>query len=121
MTHKDTLAYKGYLGETTFDKDAKLFYGRVINTRDTITFQSDDAKQLEQEFQASVDTYLEFCRELGEPPEKPYSGKFVLRLSPEGHRAVALAAQIANQSLNTWAAQHLVKHAEHELQQTNCD
>jgi predicted HicB family RNase H-like nuclease len=121
MTHKDMLTYKGYLGEITFDKDAKLFYGRVINTRDTITFQSDDAKQLEQEFQTSVDTYLDFCHELGESPEKPYSGKFVLRLSPEGHRAVALAAQIANQSLNAWAAEHLVQRANQELQDSHPD
>lgn len=116
MTHTNILTYKGYIGEMTFDKDAKLFYGHIINTRDTITFQSDDAKQLEQEFQTSVDTYLEFCQELGESPEKPYSGRFVLRLSPEGHRAVALAAQLANQSLNAWAAEHLIESAEHELQ-----
>ena len=107
---------KGFFGEVSFDSDAKVFYGRVINTRDTISFQSDNAKQLEKEFQVSVDTYLDFCKDLGETPEKPYSGKFVLRLSPEGHRAVALAAQIANQSLNAWAAKHLVKSAEQELQ-----
>ena len=119
MSKPNILTYKGYVGEISFDKDAKVFYGRVINTRDTITFQSDDAKNLEKEFQVSVDTYLDFCQELGESPEKPYSGKFVLRLSPEGHRAVALAAQIANQSLNTWAAKHLVKSAEQELQENH--
>jgi predicted HicB family RNase H-like nuclease len=119
MTQTNILTYKGYLGEITFDKEAKLFYGRVINTRDTITFQSDNAKQLEQEFRTSVDTYLDFCQELGESPEKPYSGRFVLRLSPEGHRAVALAAQLSNQSLNAWAAEHLVESAEHELHHAN--
>ncbi len=118
MSKSNILTYKGYIGEITFDKDAKIFYGRVINTRDTITFQSDNAKDLEQEFQISVDTYLDFCQELGESPEKPYSGKFVLRLAPEGHRAVALAAQIANQSLNAWAAENLIKRAEQELQNT---
>ncbi len=116
MSKSNILVYKGYLGEVTFDNEAKVFYGRVINTRDTITFQSDNAKHLEQEFQVSVNTYLDFCKDLGESPEKPYSGKFVLRLSPEGHRTIALAAQIANQSLNTWAAEHLVKSAEQELQ-----
>ena len=116
MKKTNVLTYKGYIGEITFDTEAKLFYGRVINTRDTITFQSDDAKQLEQEFQISVDTYLEFCQELGESPEKPYSGRFVLRLSPEGHRSMALAARLANQSLNAWAAEHLIESAEQELQ-----
>lgn len=119
MSKPNILTYKGYIGEVCFDKDAKVFYGRIINTQDTITFQSDDAKNLEKEFQVSVDTYLDFCQELGESPEKPYSGKFVLRLSPEGHQAVTLAAKIANQSLNTWAAEHLIKSAEQELQENH--
>ncbi|MBD3305705.1 toxin-antitoxin system HicB family antitoxin [candidate division KSB3 bacterium] len=111
------LSYKGYLGQVEFDPDAKVFYGRVLNTRDTITFQSEQAATLEEEFQTSIDTYLAFCEELGEAPEKPYSGKFVLRLSPEGHRAVALAAQLAHKSLNAWAAEHLVEIAQEELEQ----
>ncbi|MEA1967185.1 MAG: type II toxin-antitoxin system HicB family antitoxin, partial [Thermodesulfobacteriota bacterium] len=74
---------------------------------------------LENEFHVSVDTYLDFCRELDELPEKPYSGKFVLRLSPDVHRSVALAAQVSNQSLNTWASQHLTNKAEQELQNLN--
>lgn len=116
MSKSNILTYKGYIGEIVFDKDAKIFYGRVINIKDTITFQSENATELEKEFQLSIDTYLDFCRELGESPEKPYSGKFVLRLSPDAHRSVALAAQIADQSLNSWASQHLIKKAEQELQ-----
>ena len=62
-----------------------------------------------------MDTYLEFCQDLGEAPEKPYSGRFVLRLSPEGHRTVVLAARAANKSLNSWAAEHLLESAQKEL------
>jgi len=116
MSKTDILTYKGYIGEINFDKESKVFYGRVVNTKDTITFQSENAKDLENEFQTSIDTYLDFCQELGELPEKPYSGKFVLRLSPDAHRSVALAAQVSNQSLNSWAAQHLMKKAEQDLQ-----
>lgn len=109
------LSYKGYLGKVEFDDQAKVFYGTVINTRDKITFQSEQAQQLEQEFQTSVETYLAFCEELGEEAEKPYSGRFVLRLSPEGHRTVAVAAQLSHKSLNTWAAEHLVECAQQEI------
>lgn len=109
------LSYKGYIATVEFDREAKVFYGSVINTRDKITFQSENAGQLEQEFQTSVETYLSFCNELGEEPEKPYSGRFVLRLSPEGHRTVALAAQLSRKSLNAWAAEHLVECAQQEI------
>lgn len=117
MTKSNLLSYKGYIGKVEFDSEAKVFYGRAINTRDTITFQSDDAKRLEDEFRSSIDTYLAFCAELGETPEKPYSGRFVLRLSPEDYRAVILAATLANKSPNKWVAEHLVKSAQQELQQ----
>ncbi len=109
------LIYKGYIGKAEFDDGAKVYYGRVINIRDKITFQSDDAKRLEREFYASVDTYLAFCHEMGEEPEKPLSGEFVLRMSPEDHREIALAAQIANKSLSAWAAENLIESAHHEL------
>ncbi|CAN2040319.1 Toxin-antitoxin system HicB family antitoxin [Candidatus Magnetomoraceae bacterium gMMP-15] len=115
MKKSNILSYKGYLGQVEFDPEAKIFYGRVINIRDTITFQSENAKQLENEFRLSVDSYLEFCNDLGESPEKPYSGRFVLRLSAEGHRTVALAAQLANKSVNSWAADHLIKSAQEKL------
>ena len=116
MNNSNMLSYKGYLGHIEFDPEAKTFYGHVLNTRDTITFQSEHASKLEEEFHRSVDTYLEFCQELGEAPEKPYSGRFVVRLSPEAHRSVALAAQLSNKSLNSWIADCLVEQASKELQ-----
>ncbi|MEW5767476.1 MAG: toxin-antitoxin system HicB family antitoxin [bacterium] len=56
---------------------------------------------------------------MGEEPEKPYSGRFVLRISPEGHWTIALAAQLTNKSLNTWAVEHLVESASRELNDRN--
>ena len=94
MKQSNVLSYKGYIGTIEYDNEAKIFYGRVINTQDTITFQSDDAKQLEYEFQVSVDAYLDFCKELGESPEK--------------HQAMVVVAQLAHKSLNKWAAEYLV-------------
>ena len=94
MKQPNILSYKGYIGYVEFEPDAKIFYGRIINTKDTITFQSENAGKLEEEFHISIDTYLDFCRELGEEPEKPYSGEFILKISPEAHRSVVLAAQL---------------------------
>jgi predicted HicB family RNase H-like nuclease len=109
------LTYKGYVGKVEFDEEAEVFYGTVINTRDKITFQAECAKDLRKEFEQSVETYLEFCQELGEEPERPYSGKFVLRLPPEAHKKVSLAAQAANKSLNAWIADHIIESANREL------
>jgi hypothetical protein len=54
-----------------------------------------------------VDDYLAFCAERGETPDKPFSGQFVARVSPELHRRASLAASQAGKSLNAWVAEQL--------------
>lgn len=58
--------------------------------------------QLRKAFHDSVDDYLEFCAERGESPEKPYSGRFMIRIEPELHKAVAMHAKMEHKSLNAW-------------------
>ena len=92
--------YKGYIGEVEYDGNARIFHGEVINTKDIITFQGSSVDELEQAFHDSVDDYLAWCAEDGAEPEKPYSGRFNLRLSPELHREAAINARKMNMSIN---------------------
>jgi predicted HicB family RNase H-like nuclease len=96
--------YKGYEAIVKFDEDAHIFHGDVINTRDVITFQGSSVAELEQAFKDSVDDYLEFCASRGEQPEKPYSGKFIVRLKPATHRDIALQARREGKSINRYVA-----------------
>ncbi|MDA2928808.1 type II toxin-antitoxin system HicB family antitoxin [Acidobacteria bacterium AH-259-O06] len=106
------MEYKGYRGIVEFDDEAGIFHGEVINTRDAITFQGKSMEEIQQSFKDSIADYLEFCAERGEKPEKPFSGKFVVRLTADQHRKVFLAAKKQNKSLNTWVAQTLEREAE---------
>jgi predicted HicB family RNase H-like nuclease len=45
--------------------------------------------------------------ELGQTPDKPYSGRVMLRLQPELHARASAAAQVQGMSFNQWAAQRL--------------
>jgi len=92
--------YKGYEGTVSYDDEAEIFHGEVINTRDVITFQGISIKELKAAFKDSIDDYLEFCKERGEDPDKPYSGKLVIRIKPESHRRLATAAKKKGVSLN---------------------
>ena len=94
------MEYKGYIATVEFDDDARIFHGDVINTRDVLTFQGSAVDELEHSFQETVDDYLEWCAAEGAEPEKPYSGKFNLRLSPDLHRELALAAKKLDVSIN---------------------
>ena len=91
--------YKGYSGLARFDSETEMFHGEVAGTRDVITFQAPFAG-LKQAFTESIDDYLEFCEERGEKPEKPYSGRFVVRVPPDVHRDAAACAESQGESLN---------------------
>lgn len=101
------MEYKGYIGKVEFDEDAELFHGEVFNTRDVITFQGRSVDELTRAFHESVDDYLDFCKQRGEEPEKPFSGQFVTRIPPELHRRINLAASVSGKSLNAWVTEQL--------------
>jgi predicted HicB family RNase H-like nuclease len=103
------MEYKGYFAKVEFDDDASIFHGEVINLRDVITFEGETVKELKQAFQDSVDDYLDFCAERGESPEKPYSGKFVVRVEPELHKNITMEARKKGKSLNIWVKDAISK------------
>jgi len=103
------MEYKGYSAKVEFDSDANVFHGEVINLRDVITFEGETVKELKQAFQDSVDDYLDFCAQRGEAPEKPYSGKFVIRVEPELHKNITIEARKAGKSLNVWISDAIYK------------
>lgn len=96
------MMYKNYIAHIEFDDEAELFHGEVINTRDVITFQGTSVKELKKAFRDSVEDYLEFCHERGEEAERPFSGKFNLRIDPSLHREVFVEAKKSGKSLNEW-------------------
>ena len=101
------MEYKGYIGKVEIDDDAGILYGEVINVRDVITFEGTTVDEIHQAFQESVDDYLAFCAQRGESPEKPFSGKFVVRLPAELHRKAYIQAKLEDKSLNSWVAEVL--------------
>jgi predicted HicB family RNase H-like nuclease len=101
------MTYKGYTAHIEFDEEAGFFHGEVIDTKDVITFQGTSVKELNKTFKDSVDDYLEFCKSRGEEPDKPFSGKFVLRLPKSLHRKIYIKAIKNGQSLNNFITQSL--------------
>ena len=96
------MTYKGFVGVVEYDDEARIFSGEVINTRTVITFQGTTVDEVENEFHASVDDYLEWCKEDGIEPEKPYSGRFNVRIYPQLHQRAAVGAKMLGMSLNSF-------------------
>jgi len=101
------MQYKGYLAKVEYDDTVKAFHGRVIGIKDVVTFEGASVKVLEKEFHASVDTYIDFCNSLGVKANKPYSGEFRLRIDPNLHRQLAIAAELAGESLNKFVTKRI--------------
>jgi len=103
------MEYKGYFARVAFDDEANVFHGEVINLRDVITFDGESVDELRKALSDSVEDYLEFCSERGESPEKPYSGKFLVRVGPEFHKTLVIQARKNGKSLNSWVNEALQK------------
>ncbi len=94
--------YQGYQTSVTFEEEADIFHGSVVNTRDVITFQGRSIDEIRIAFKDSVNEYLKFCAERGREPEKPYSGRIALRIPASLHRTASSAARAEGKSLNSW-------------------
>ncbi len=92
--------YKGYTAKVEYSEEDKEFVGRVLGIRDVIGFHGKSVSALETDFHGAMDFYLKTCEQRGKTPDKPYSGKVNLRLSPEKHRALAQQAVIKGKSIN---------------------
>lgn len=103
------MQYKGYTAQIEIDEDAGILFGKVLDIKDVITFKGNTVEELRQSFRDSVDDYLEWCEELGEDPNRPFSGKLPFRTTPEHHHRIFLAAKKANKSINAWMDEVLIE------------
>ena len=102
--------YKGYIPNIEFDPDAGILHGEVVGIRDVVTFEGRSVEEVMQAFRDSVDDYLAFCEERGESPEKPCSGNISLRIGPDLHRKIAIAAKASSTSINSLVSDCLAAH-----------
>jgi len=103
----NAMNYKGYTASMIFDAEDKIIVGRVLDIDDIISFHGTSVGDFEANFHAAIDGYLAASKELSSAPEKPASGKLMLRIAPEVHAAALKAAARSGTSLNKWAEKAL--------------
>ena len=99
------IEYKGYCTEINYSRKDNVLYGKIEFIDDLVNFESTTVEGIEQEFRNAVDDYIEFCKQVGKEPQKPFKGSFNVRVSPELHRNAANAAMRKGCSLNTFVEQ----------------
>jgi predicted HicB family RNase H-like nuclease len=103
----NNLTYKGYSARVEFDAHDRIFVGHLAGVRDIVGFHGSSVTELEKAFHEAVDDYLAACKKLGQTPNKPASGRVMLRLPPELHARASARAEVEGVSFNQWAAKVL--------------
>lgn len=103
----NTMSYRGYTASMSFDVEDRIIVGRVLDIDDIVSFHGESIAEFETNLHAVVDDYIAACDILGSEPEKPASGKLMLRVAPDIHAAALKAAARRGVSLNKWAEQAL--------------
>jgi len=96
----DILKYKEYEGTAELDMSRGVCRGKILFINDLVTYEAATPTQLQSEFEAAVNDYLQTCASLGREPQKPLKGMFNVRMPPALHKAAALRATQENASLN---------------------
>jgi predicted HicB family RNase H-like nuclease len=101
------LKYKDYAGSADLDMDRGVLRGKILFIGDLVTYEAPTVKELQQEFEAAVDDYVDTCKEIGKAPQKSFTGVFNVRIEPECHKALAMLAAIDGRTLNAVVAEAL--------------
>jgi len=105
----NTMTYRGYTARVEYDERDDILVGRILGIRDIVSFHGATVAALRRQFQSAVRDYLADCATQRRAPQKPYSGKILLRVAPEVHAHAAMIAEAQGKSLNQWAAEILAR------------
>ncbi|MBP9727730.1 MAG: type II toxin-antitoxin system HicB family antitoxin [Gammaproteobacteria bacterium] len=103
----NTINYKGYAARVEYSDEDDCLVGHIAGINDVIGFHADSVSELHAAFEEAVDDYIQTCKKIGRPPQKPYSGKIMLRVPPEIHARAAMLAEANGKSLNSWMTELL--------------
>ena len=107
----NSLSHKGYSARVEFDSGDAIFFGHIAGIRDIVGFHADTVSDLVAAFHEAVDDYIATCARIDKAPQRPYSGKLMLRVDPQVHAATARAAELAGVSINQWSEKALAQAA----------
>ncbi len=99
----NVMNYKGYVARVEYSEEDECFVGHIAGISDVVGFHGESVSGLKKAFKEAVDDYVETCKKLKRPAQKPYSGKMMLRIDPAIHARAAMFAEAQGKSLNTWA------------------
>lgn len=96
------LRYKGYTGSVEYNEEDNCLFGKVqgLGHKVLLSYEGTSLEEIRNDFEETVDMYLESCKERGVEPIKPYSGKLIVRMPSELHSRMAGFASATGMTIN---------------------
>lgn len=105
----NVMTVDGYSAKIAYDPEIDMFRGEILGLTGGADFYGKTPKELRSEFKKSLAVFLDVCKKKGIAPRRNYSGKFNLRVAPELHEKLAIAAQAEGKSINTLVQEALAQ------------
>jgi predicted HicB family RNase H-like nuclease len=110
----ERLEYKGYYGSIEYSKDDDCLFGKVLGMPDNlISYEGNTATELYADFKEAIDSYLDYCKELGIKPRKSYNGVLNIRIPSEIHGRIAMIAENSGTTINAFIRESIERRLEH--------
>ena len=58
---KDVMIYKEYIGSVHYSTEDEIFYGKIEDINDSISYEGSSVSELKSAFEEAVEDYLELC------------------------------------------------------------
>lgn len=97
---KDTMQHKGFLATVHFSADDEVFFGKIEEIDDLVSFEGRSVAELKKAFHSAVEDYLDICERFNKPVFKSYKGSFNVRIEPDLHRQAVRQSIARGISLN---------------------
>lgn len=97
---KDYMTYKDFIGSVHYNSSDEVFYGKIEEIDDLVTFEGKSVSELKKSFQEGVDDYILICQQAKKPMLKSFKGSFNVRINPELHRKAYRQSILKGMSLN---------------------
>ena len=97
---KDFMVFKEFIGSVHFHPEDEIFYGKIEEIDDLVTFEGKSVSELKKSFHEAVSDYIELCNKTKKPLLKSFKGSFNIRINPDLHRKAYRQSIIQGVSLN---------------------
>lgn len=106
----ELLKYRNLIGSIEVDLRNKILHGKIIGIDDLISYEADNVDNLEKEFKAAADDYIETCKAIGKKYTKSYNGTFNVRINADLHKKAVMVAMHKGKSLNRLVEEAIQKY-----------